>query len=288
MTVLVLGAGQLGSALREAVAARGWPCVVLDHASLDITSAAKVTAELNRYRPWAVVNTAACTAVDKAEAEPEVAMAVNSDGAGHVARAAAQAGAVLLHLSTDHVFDGAKPGPYVETDAPAPLNAYGRSKLAGERAVAGAGGRHLTVRTAWLFSDHGRKFVRGMLRLARERGPIAVAADQTGCPTPANGLAAALLTMLEHTRRPDFADWGVYHLAGAPAVTRYGFAEAIFAAAGLAVTLKPTNRASFGAAAPRPANGALDCGKAARVFGIDAIDWHAALPGVVTVLADAP
>lgn len=283
MTVLVLGHGQLGEALRQAIAARGWPSVTLDHASLDIADADKVAAAVARYRPWAVVNAAAYTAVDKAESEPELAMAVNGDGAGNVARAAAAAGAILLHMSTDYVFDGSKPVPYVETDPVNPISTYGRSKLAGERAVAIAEGRHLIIRTAWLFAAGGHNFVRTMLRLGRERGQVSVVTDQTGCPTPAAALAEALLTVLERAKQPGFADWGTYHLAGTPAVTWHGFARTIFAAAGMGVTVKPIDTATYGAAAPRPTCAVLDCGKAARVFGVGAIDWR---PGLAEVLRE--
>lgn len=285
MTVLVLGHGQLGEALRQAIAARGWPSVTLDHASLDIVEAGKVTAAVTRYRPWAVVNAAAYTAVDKAEAEPERAAAVNGVGAGNVARAAAAAGAILLHVSTDYVFDGAKPSPYVETDPVNPISAYGRSKLAGERAVAAAEGRHLIVRTAWVFAANGQNFVRTMLRLGRERGQVPVVADQTGCPTPAGALAEALLTMLTRARQPSFSDWGIYHLAGTPPVTWHEFARAIFEAAGMGVAVKPIDTATFGAAAPRPPCSILDCGKAAQVFGIGPIDWRAGLADVLRDLA---
>jgi dTDP-4-dehydrorhamnose reductase len=275
------GAGQLGRAVQAAAAARGWVCAAPGRAEADVTVAAAVARAVAAVRPAAVLNAAAYTAVDRAEAEPEQAEAVNAAGAGHVARAAAAGGAILLHVSTDYVFDGGKGAPYVESDPVRPLQAYGRSKLDGERAVQATLDRHLVVRTAWLFSADGQSFVRTMLRLGRERGAVSVVDDEVGCPTPAGPLAAALLDMLAAAGRPGFAGWGVYHLAGAPAVSRCGFARAIFAAAGLAVRVSPIGAAAFNAPAPRPASSALDCGKAARAFALAPIDWRAALPATV-------
>ncbi|MEQ9639878.1 MAG: dTDP-4-dehydrorhamnose reductase [Alphaproteobacteria bacterium] len=287
MTLLVLGRGQVGRALDDAAAARGWPCVVLGHDTLDVTDAAAVASAVATQRPWAVVNAAAYTAVDRAESEPEQAMLVNGLAPGHVAAAAQTAGAICLHISTDYVFDGRKTVPYVEDDPVGPLGVYGKSKLAGERAVRAAGGRFLIVRTAWVFAASGQNFVKTMLRLGAERDALSVVDDQTGNPTAAADLADALLTMLDRARGEGFADWGVYHLAGEPPVTWFDFAQAIFAEAGMTVALSPTDTASFGAPAARPAHGVLDCARAKQVFGLAGIDWRAGLTPVVRSCRDS-
>ncbi len=281
MTLLVFGRGQVGNALADATAARHWPCVVLGHDEVDIADEAAVAAAVAKHRPSAVVNAAAYTAVDKAESEPEQAMLVNGLAPGHIAAAARTADAICLHISTDYVFDGRKGVPYVEDDPVAPLGVYGRSKLAGERAVHAAGGRWLVVRTAWVFAATGHNFVKTMLRLGAERDSLSVVDDQTGGPTPAAMFAEALLDMLDHARADGFADWGIYHLAGEPPVTWFDFAKAIFAEAGLSVAVTPTDTASFGAPAPRPAYGVMDCGRAKRVFGLAGIDWREGLKPVV-------
>ena len=290
--MLVTGAsGQVGRALVAAAPAAGVEVVGLDRAALDVTDADAVRQALALHRPDAVLNAAAYTAVDHAEAEPAQAFALNRDGAAHVARACAEAGAWLVHLSTDYVFDGEGTAPYREDDPVSPLGVYGRSKAAGEAAVRDAlPGRHLVVRTSWVFSATGQNFVRTMLRLARERDALHVVADQQGCPTPADDLARDIFTMLQAAvARPDLT--GTYHWAGTPPTSWHGLAEAVVDQARrhgpVAVRrVEPIATEAFPTPARRPAWSVLDTAKATSVFGLAPPDWRPALARVVRALAE--
>jgi dTDP-4-dehydrorhamnose reductase len=251
MRLLVTGAaGMLGT---EVVAARGGHEVVaLARAELDITDAAAVRAAVRDSRPDAVINCAGWTDVDGAEADEDAATAINGDGAGHLAAAVAEAGAHVVHVSTDYVFPGDATEPYREDAPTGPRGAYGRSKLAGERAVAAAAPHaHAIVRTAWLFGPHGANFVDTMLRLAREHSELKVVDDQLGCPTYAGHLARALVQVAEARVQ------GVLHVAGGGACTRPELARAKFARAGVEVTVHPCTTAEFPRPAPRPAYSVL-------------------------------
>ena len=251
MRLLVTGAaGMLGT---EVVAAcDGHEVVALARADLDITDAAAVRAAVRDSRPDAVINCAAWTDVDGAESAEDAATAINGDGAGHLAAAAAEAGAHVVHVSTDYVFPGDATEPYREDSPTGPRSAYGRSKLAGERAVAAAAPHaHAIVRTAWLFGPHGANFVDTMLRLAREHSELKVVDDQLGCPTYAGHLASALVQVAE-ARLP-----GVLHVAGGGSCTWYELARATFARAGVEVTVHPCTTAEFPRPAPRPAYSVL-------------------------------
>jgi dTDP-4-dehydrorhamnose reductase len=290
MRVLVVGrTGQVATELRARLPAAGHEVVALGPPELDLTRAGTIAAALDRLRPDAVVNAAAYTAVDRAEEEPERAFAVNAAGPGLLGEAAARAGKgggiPVLHLSTDYVFDGAKGAPYAEEDAPSPTGAYGASKLEGERRLHAAHPRATTLRTAWVCSPHGSNFVKTMLRLGRERPELRVVADQRGAPTFADSLAeaaAALLPRLASAPAGD-ARFGVFHLTGAPHTTWHGFAEAILAGAEARGLLRPAPRlvaiatADYPTRARRPADGRLDCGRAAAVLGLRAPDWRAGL-----------
>jgi dTDP-4-dehydrorhamnose reductase len=279
--VLILGAGgQVGGALTRRRWAPQMQMTALSRAAADIGDPAQI-ADILASDNWdAVVNAAAYTAVDKAEAEPGQAMRVNGDGPGFLAEQCARRGATLIHLSTDYVFDGAKNGAYRESDPPAPLGVYGASKLAGERAVAERLDRHIILRTSWVFAADDSNFVRTMLRLADAGREIAVVNDQIGCPTPADDIAAAIAAMLSQLRRGP-KRWGLYHYCGRPAVSWYDFARRIFdlyrAATGRAVAVKPIGTAGYPTAARRPANSRLDCAKIRRSFGIEQKPW---LPGL--------
>ncbi len=241
MKVLVTGAGgQLGRALGPALAHH--EVVALDHASLDIADLAAVRGALGKHAPAVVVNAAAYNFVDQAEREPEAARRVNADGPRNLATAAAERGAAILHVSTDYVFDGEAARPYDERDAPNPLSAYGRSKLAGEEAVRQENPRHFVVRTAWVYAPVGRNFPNTMRRLA-EQGPVRVVDDQTGSPTFAPHLALGLSRLLAS------GGYGTYHMAGAGAATWHSFTVALFAALGID---RPVDRATT-AEFPRPA-----------------------------------
>jgi dTDP-4-dehydrorhamnose reductase len=253
MRLLVTGAaGMLGHDVTAAATRAGHDVTPLSRRELDVTDPAAVRAAIAAARPDAVVNCAAWTDVDGAEAEEAAATAVNGAAAGHVASAAAATGAFCVQLSTDYVFDGTATEPYVESDAPAPLSAYGRSKLAGEHAVAQAApGAHAIVRTSWLFGGHGGNFVATMLRLARERDAITVVDDQVGCPTFTGHLATALVAIAERRLT------GIHHVAGGGSCSWHDLAAAAFAATGAGVELSRGRTAELDRPARRPAYAVL-------------------------------
>ena len=267
--------GQVARSLREAAAAD--PNLVIGlgaRPAVDLSQPDTVARAIEAFRPDLVVNPAAYTAVDKAESEPDLAFAVNRDGAGAVAAAAARAGAPIIHLSTDYVFDGTKTGAYVETDVPCPTGVYGRSKLAGERAVAEANDRHIILRTAWVYAPFGANFVRTMLRVAAERDRLTVVDDQVGSPTYAPDIAAAILSI---ATRIDAGGWrdeyaGVTHLCGPEAMTWCGFARAIVAGGarrgGRATPVDAITTADYPTPARRPANSRLAIERLGAVFGV--------------------
>lgn len=282
MRLLIAGwQGQVARGLVEM--APGAPDVsacAVGRAALDICEAKTIERAMVNTRPDVVINSAAYTAVDKAEAEREQAYAMNRDGAGALARAAAKAGVPIIHISTDYVFDGNQPHPYVEDDATNPVTVYGQSKLAGEEAVRAANPRHIIVRTAWVHSPGGSNFVRTMLRLAAERDHVNVVADQAGNPTYAPHLCNVLLDLARRAQGQSetFAGWGVYHAAGAGITTWQGFAAEVMRASkdlsGPSVPVHAIATADYPTAAPRPANSALDCSKLSRVFGLELPPWQ--------------
>jgi dTDP-4-dehydrorhamnose reductase len=293
--ILVAGkTGQLARCLADEAHRRGVALVTLGRPELDLTRTESLEEAVATLAPRAIVNAAAYTAVDKAEAEPTLAMAVNRDGAGALAAAAAQLGVPFIHVSTDYVFDGCKDAPYREQDAPCPIGAYGRSKLEGEAAVRAACPDGVILRTSWVYSPFGQNFVASMLRLAATREKVQVVDDQHGAPTAAPDLAAAILDLAERltARRDDDRDTGgIYHLAGAGETTWYGFAEAILAGwarRGHRVPmLEPITTAQYPTPARRPANSRLDCGKIARVFGLRLPAWQSSLERCLDELASA-
>ena len=247
MRLLVTGAaGMLGRDVTAAAERAGHDVVALARRDLDITDQAAVRRAVSDARPAAVVNCAAWTDVDGAEADEAGATAVNGHGAGLLARAATDAGALFVHVSTDYVFGGDATEPYVESSPTGPATAYGRSKLAGEVAVRQAAPRHAIVRTAWVFGPHGRNFVDTMRRLAAERDEVTVVDDQEGCPTYTGHLAAALVEVAERGLT------GTLHVAGAGRCTWYDLAAATFEATGAEVTLRRGTSAEMARPAPRP------------------------------------
>lgn len=245
MRILATGAGgQLGRALQAALG--GHVLTPLTHAQLDITDADAVRDALERYQPEVVVNCAAYNAVDAAERDPQAAFALNEAGPGNLAQASARIGAALLHVSTDYVFDGSARLPYDEDARPNPLSVYGRSKLAGEDAVRHGNPRHYVVRTAWLYAAGGKNFPLTMVGLAG-KGGVRVVADQTGSPTYAPHLAAALAELLRAQ-----APFGTYHMAGSGAATWYELTAALFAQLQIGVPVTPVTTAEFQRPAPRP------------------------------------
>jgi dTDP-4-dehydrorhamnose reductase len=253
MRVLVLGSGgMLGRAVVRDAARLGHDVVALAHQDLDITDTEHVERVVGAASPRAVVNCAAFTDVDGAETNGARALRVNSEGAGYVARAAAEAGARVVHVSTDYVFDGTKREPWLESDPVAPLQAYGRTKLAGEEAVAAANPEHAIVRTAWLFGAGGANFVDTMLRLGAEREEVAVVTDQCGHPTWTGHLAPALVEMAERD-----GDVGVFHATGPGHCTWYEYAVEIFHRAGTRTRVVPTTSDRVARPARRPAYSVL-------------------------------
>jgi dTDP-4-dehydrorhamnose reductase len=253
MRLLVTGgAGMLGQAVATAATRLGHDVIALSRAELDVTDAEHVRRVIAAAEPRAIVNCAAWTDVDGAETAEAAATAVNGDGAGNVARVAAETGARLVHVSTDYVFDGTKSAPWVESDQVAPIGAYGRSKLAGEEEVARAGGEHAIVRSAWLFGAGGRNFVDTMLALGDERDEVTVVTDQVGSPTWTGHLAEALVELAE--RRGDV---GTFHAAAAGACSWYELAVEVFDRAGVRCRVLPTTAERFARAAPRPAYSVL-------------------------------
>lgn len=253
MRLLILGAsGMLGQDVARAATAQAYDCVALSHGELDITDPHEVSTAVTGAAPEVVINCAAWTDVDGAEAAYADAATVNGDGAGHVARAASQVGAWTIHVSSDYVFDGAKTTPYVESDRTNPISAYGRSKLAGEAAVAsGAPEAHTIVRSSWLFGTHGRCFPATILRLAAERSVLDVVDDQRGCPTFTEHLAQAIIELC--VSRPT----GVLHVAGTGACSWYDLAQEIVALAGVDCEIRPSSTAEQDRPAPRPAYSVL-------------------------------
>lgn len=274
MRILLTGArGQVGAALARTLAPLG-EVEAHGRSSLDLRDLSSVEAAVARARPDVVVNAAAYTAVDRAESEPEQAFRVNAEAAGALARAAKSVGALLVHFSTDYVFDGAMTRPYLETDAPNPLGVYGRSKLEGERAIAASGCRHYVFRTSWVYARTGRNFVNAILAAAKAKPELRVVNDQRGAPTSAAAIADAVARVLADPGgrgRPD----GIYHLTAAGETTWYDFAREILKDAAPDLRLVPVTTAEYGAAAPRPRNSLLDNAKLRATFGIALEDWRA-------------
>lgn len=266
MKILVTGAdGQLGMSLRKIAAE--YPSHDFVFAGLpdaDITDREVMEKLMLKVAPDALVNCAAYTAVDKAEEEPEAAEKVNITGPLVISSLASDHGFTIAHISTDYVFDGNSGVPYSETDMPFPLNAYGATKLAGERVVELSGADAVVVRTSWLYSEFGSNFVRTMLRLAGEGRRINVVDDQTGSPTYATDLARAVIALLERKEK----GFRLYNYAGEDRITWYGFARTIFSIAGIDVPVHPVTSADYGAVARRPAYSALDT-TLARSMGLE-------------------
>ncbi|WP_127902090.1 dTDP-4-dehydrorhamnose reductase [Solirhodobacter olei] len=279
MRLLVFGrTGQVARELaRRAPAAR-----FLGREAADLADPAACAAAIAKAAPEAVINAAAWTAVDKAEAEDAAAQVVNGEAPGAMARACAGLGIPFLHVSTDYVFDGSGDRPWQPDDPTGPLGAYGRTKLAGEDAVRAASGPHAILRTSWVFSAHGANFVKTMLRLAETREALNVVGDQVGGPTPAGDIAAALLAMAAQLAA-DPGKSGTYHFAGAPDVSWADFAREIFAQAHRPVAVTDIPTAAYPTPAKRPANSRLDCTTLATTFGLPRPDWRA---GLAEVLAD--
>jgi dTDP-4-dehydrorhamnose reductase len=272
LKILLLGRnGQVGWELERSLAPLG-QLTALGRADLELRDAARIREVVRAASPDVIVNAAAYTAVDKAESERDVAFAVNATAPGVLAEEAKRRGALLVHYSTDYVFDGTKATPYVEDDAPNPLNVYGASKLAGESAIAASGCRHLILRTSWVYSHRGSNFLLSMLRLARGRPELRVVKDQIGTPTSSCMIARATAAAIATARRsPELG--GLFHLTARGETSWYGFAQAIFAHAGIGVRIVPIKASEYPSTTRRPAYSVLDCAKFAASFNIELENW---------------
>ncbi len=288
--ILIVGyAGQVGMELQRSFSDAG-VIICHDRNTVDLAAPDQVRAMVRRAAPDVILNAAAYTAVDRAESEPEQAMAVNVLAPGILAEEALRAGALLVHYSTDYVFDGSKMGPWVETDKPHPLNVYGATKLAGEEAIQQVGGKYLIFRTSWVYGPHGSNFLLTMLRLGRERESLNIVDDQIGAPTSSIELADATRTIVSGVLAGQFgaaSSWaGLYHMTCGGSVSWCGFAQAIFSRAqtlldGKMPAVHPILSSDYPTSARRPQNSVLSNEKLQARFGIRLAAWEPALDQAV-------
>lgn len=279
-TILLIGKnGQVGWELQSALTTAG-KVMALDRGQMDLTQTDAIRNVVRQAAPDVIVNAAGYTSVDKAQSEPALAMQVNAAAPAILAQEARRIGALLVHYSTDYVYDGMRSAPYVEDDTPNPVNAYGKSKLEGEKAIAEAGCAHLILRTSWIYSAHHSNFVLTMLRLAREQKEIAVVDDQIGSPTAAGELANATAQLIARFNAPGKQS-GIYHLSAEGYTSRYNFAKKIIEAAkalsgeyGGWAMVRPTSTAEYPLPAQRPLNVRTSKEKVKRVFGVAMPDWE--------------
>ena len=287
MKILVTGAnGQVGKEIRTlSLDPRfreddTWEWVFVSRAELDIAQQSQVDAVISQHQPTVVINTAAYTNVDLAEKEPELAHAVNVDGPRYLAQACQKHGCILIHFSTDYIFDGRHSQPYLETDSPNPLGVYGRTKLLGEQAVQQYCDKHLIFRVTWVFGRYAKNFVSIMLQLMADREEISVVSDQIACPTAGSDIAKMLVRVIPQLTAA-FKQWGIYHYAGLPVVSRFEFAQAIMSIAqekgGKIKRILPVTTDHFPTPAERPLYSVLDSSKIKRIFGVNPSDWQQAL-----------
>ncbi|MBI3631003.1 MAG: dTDP-4-dehydrorhamnose reductase [Candidatus Sungbacteria bacterium] len=279
-TLLVIGSsGQLARAIK----ALRPDATYLDRSRADLSKPNELREVLESFNPSAVINAAAYTQVDNAEKEEELATAVNGFSPEVMAKYCAGRNIPLVHFSTDYIFDGSGEKPWCEDDAPSPLNAYGRSKLAGEKAIAQAGGKYLIFRTSWVYDAEGKNFVNTILRLAAEREELKIIADQHGAPTYAPHLGKGALEALTKTAEMSQFPSGIYHLCNRGTTTWHGFASAIVEHGrrrGIAVKVKnivPISTSEYPLPARRPFNSRLDCARALSMFGVSLPDWQEGL-----------
>ena len=280
MRILLTGrGGQVGSKLQLALAPLG-EVTALARADLDLQDVARISEVARAAKPDAIVNAAAYTAVDRAESERDLAHAVNATAVGVLAQEARQLDALLVHYSTDYVFDGSKGSPYTETDPTCPINVYGRSKLAGEMAIRSSGCRFLILRTSWIYAERGQNFLLTILRKARTARELRVVADQIGAPTSAGLVARATAVAVARTvEAPELS--GLYHVTAKGETSWRGFAQAIVSAAGIDADVIPIQSSEYPSAARRPAYSVLDSTKFAQAFGFDLPVWSADLSNVL-------
>ena len=275
MKILITGQhGQVSQALQQRLPDLG-ALIVLGRDQLDLANPGQIREHIRNHRPNLIINAAAHTAVDQAESEPDAAFAINAIAPGILAEEAKALGIPLIHYSTDYVFDGSKPAPYTETDAPNPLGVYGQSKLAGEQAIAAVGGEYLILRTSWVYSDHGKNFLLTMQRLLQEKPHLRIVADQIGAPTWADTIALSTRALIERWQAGQAGDWGIYHLTAQGHTSWFGFAQVIgehLRAQGKACAeLEAIPSSAYPTPAKRPLNSRLDCSRLQQ-------QWHASQP----------
>jgi len=279
---LITGAnGQLGRSLRDIADKLPGTLHFTDIGELDICDRSAVNEYVKTNHIDLIINCAAYTAVDKAEDEPEIAAGINAQAPGILAEAARENGALLIHTSTDYVFDGKGPRPYKESDSTSPASVYGKTKLAGEKAVEESGCRYIIIRTAWLYSEYGSNFAKTIIRLAKERDMVSVVFDQTGTPTYAGDLASAIAEVVSHKDDPEFHRNGekrIYHFSNEGVCSWYDFALEIVERAGIkTATVKPVTSDQFPSKATRPAYSVLDKGLIKSTYGITIPYWKISL-----------
>lgn len=284
--IVVTGSnGQLGRKVAELLSGSS-QLIALSRTELDITDNTQINDVLGELQPDIIINAAAYTAVDKAEQESDKANSLNHLAPSYLAKFAEKSGAVLIHVSTDYVFDGSQSLPYTENDTTGPINVYGHSKLLGEQAVSSLCKKHIIIRTAWVFSEHGSNFVKTMLRLAQNKSELSIVADQHGGPTYAGDLAIAIRKVVEKISSESEISWGVYHYCGVPYVSWFDFAHSIFSHAvdanliERAPALNAISSESYPTPAKRPKYSKLDCRKIEDEFGVVLSDWQAALSSI--------
>ena len=294
--ILIVGClGQVGLELQRSFAEVG-EITARDRDTFDLAEPDEVRSLVRSVSPDIILNAAAYTAVDRAESEPEIARAVNAQAPATLAEEALRLGALLVHYSTDYVFNGSKADPWTENDSPNPLNVYGASKLAGEEAIRAVGGRFLIFRTSWVYGPHGNNFLLTMLRLGRERDSLIVVDDQFGAPTSSIELANATRAIVDGVLVGQFgsdSDWsGLYHMTCSGSVSWCGFAQAIFARAkallnGKTPEVHPILSSDYPTLARRPKNSVLSNGKLNARFGVRLASWDTALDEVIRKLSES-
>ena len=286
MKILINGRhGQVSHELQRRLGAVG-ELIVLGRDQLDLAQPDQIRRQVQNIRPDLIVNAAAHTAVDLAESEPQPAFAINAVAPGILAEEALALDIPLIHYSTDYVFDGSKAGPYNEDDTPNPLGVYGKSKLAGEQAIRDVQGKHLILRTSWVYSTHGRNFLLTMQRLLQEKPELRVVADQIGAPTWAGTIADSTLALIERWQTSQVANWGTYHLTAQGETSWFGFAQAIGEALRKqgkpCADLLPIPSSDYPTPAARPLNSRLDCSRLQRDWGVSQPDRQKALRECLT------
>ncbi|WP_122764505.1 dTDP-4-dehydrorhamnose reductase [Pseudomonas viridiflava] len=281
MKILITGQhGQVSQALQAHLQGLG-ELMVLGSNQLDLAKPDQIREQIRAHRPDLIINAAAHTAVDQAESEPDAAFAINAIAPGILAQEAKALGIPLIHYSTDYVFDGSKPAPYNEADTPNPLSVYGQSKLAGEQAIAAAGGQYLILRTSWVYSNQGKNFLLTMQRLLQEKPQMRIVADQIGAPTWAGTIAGSTRALIERWLAGEAGEWGIYHLTAQGETSWFGFAQAIgehlHADGKACAELEAIPSSAYPTPAKRPLNSRLDCSRLQQQWHVSQPHWQDAL-----------